>query len=76
MSSSEGGTLFTSKFPLPYNPQPQGDVLANLSNMVTPIIDPTTHANIGQGVELDARLLIATHVCKKHFPLKNPIQIP
>jgi hypothetical protein len=30
--------------------------------MVTPIIDPTTHANIGQGVELDAHLLIATHV--------------
>jgi hypothetical protein len=35
--------------------------------MVTPIIDPTGHANIGQGVELDAHLLIATHVCKKQY---------
>ncbi len=43
--------------------------------MVTLIIDPTTHAHIGQGIELDAHLLIATHVCRKQLLPKNPIQI-
>ncbi len=64
MSLSGGGTPFTSKFPSS-SPIPQGNMLANPNNMVTPHTYPTPRAKYGLGVVRDAHLLIATKVYGK-----------
>jgi hypothetical protein len=41
MSSNGGGTSLHPILPLANIPNPQGNVLANPTNMITPLIDPT-----------------------------------
>jgi K+-transporting ATPase A subunit len=42
MFSNEGGTSYASQLPF-NNPNSQGNLLTNLSNMVTPLTNPTSH---------------------------------